>query len=77
VTGRKAVWHHRDFIFLEGWQDWELRDAEVVEETESCYKIRYDSSFWFCPVTRWIFKNSNSDRIEFCKQDEGVRIEDI
>ena len=37
----KMLWLHRYFMFEEGWQEWETREVELVEETESYSKIQY------------------------------------
>lgn len=66
LTPRKAVWHHRQFEFGNGWQPWVLEEVEVIAETKMCYKIQH--KFSWVRLTCWIFKDSNADRIEFVEK---------
>jgi len=61
-----AVWLHRIFIVGNGWQEWKMRNVELLAESESCWKIRYKILGIF-PRTKWINKNDYGECVEIGK----------
>ena len=68
----RALWHYREFIIRFGWQDWQLKEVEVIDETQLCWKIAY-RILGIIPWVKWIPKDSLSDKIEVIKERTDVQ----